>query len=523
MKKIIVTFLAIAAILMLFGCEKKLEYIETEHDVITVHFGETVKLELTNIPEGYTSAQYQWGFGINTGVSVNTVLDGEGNFTADNSGEFVAYATLTVDDKRYHEKFLIEVPAHVDVLSLDQAEMKLLPEMQEQLTVLIEGDFFISTPVEWSSSDEAVATVEPCQRSSFMLTDIRCIVTTHAPGEAVVSVTMGGKTASCTVTVLKADIETYRYLREQGKLELLKNNFVTTDIETLKFLVEQGEYELVARNLFTCTNDDIGYANRWSDDTPAEMKDAYAYPVDLFLELYSGQETMLDAEGWQKLCGFGLLPSDEFAASLGRLRQLAPALKPQQAETPNDNEVISWKNAVNAEQFAALGTEMADKVIVLWTVGEPYMGAGSWMPRPMAMANAPYNTDSITRAILDDGMAAVADCGETLQLPASQLPERIEEVEYVIELKVSSVQDDTKYYYSDTGKLADDVAVYKTRVYCTLYKLTDGEWAQLYDAGYTEGEMPNSDFYETKLVAGYSPTYAQLSALVRDAENHLPS
>lgn len=490
MKKNIILLLVIAAVLLFAACGNNMIYLNMVD--VTLRPGESFTLDPDSLPEGFTVADCT----VTLTAVYNSLYDGN-VVSVDDTGTVTALQpglqSLSCDFKHngetYHGSCFIEV---IDKLVMEE-NLVLLQDMSYELVATNSLGERTHMELRWESGNPSVVAID---ESLYGGVEHKKRICAEAPGETTVTASLGDELQTiCHVTVLGTD-----------------------QLESYQYLLEHGEYETAWRMLSRFLDD-----QEWSETAPETLRSAYAYPVDLFLELYSGQETMLDAEGWQKLCGFGLLPSDEFAASLGRLRQLAPALKPQQAETPNDNEVISWKNAVNAEQFAALGTEMADKVIVLWTVGEPYMGAGSWVPRPMAMANAPYNTDSITRAILDDGMAAVADCGETLQLPASQFPERIEEVEYVIELKVSSVQDDTKYYYSDTGKLADDVAVYKTRVYCTLYKLTDGEWAQLYDAGYAEGEMPNSDFYETKLVAGYSPTYAQLSALVRDAENHLPS
>lgn len=226
------------------------------------------------------------------------------------------------------------------------------------------------------------------------------------------------------------------------------------------------------------------------------------------MELYSGHETMIASSEWEQLLELGVLPTNEFSASFARLHSAATLHKTLYGS--NFTDAFIWENGVTEAQYASFGAAQSGKAIILWTADEAYRPY--YVKRPTAL----------TQALFDGGIIAVADFGMTALLPEPLLPEQCEDVEYVIELKISGVPDDTEYYYSDTKELADDVTVIKTRVTCLIKQLFRGEWKQIYDVGYAEGELPSFDFYSTKLVVGYIPSDAQVLRLISDAAQHLP-
>ena len=159
--------------------------------------GSTETLIATIAPAGATNQTVTWSSSSDAVATVSAagvvaaVSEGTATITVTtNGGSFTASCEITVS----------AVPVSVAGVSLDATTMTLGTAPTGQLTATITPENATNQNVTWSSSDEAVATV-----------DATGVVTAEGPGEATITVTTedGSFTATCTVTVDAGFSETY--------------------------------------------------------------------------------------------------------------------------------------------------------------------------------------------------------------------------------------------------------------------------------------------------------------------------
>lgn len=488
MKRFLTILILIALTGTLVACSSNKVYLNM--DDVALCTGESFALTPGNLPEGFTVADCAVTldaalFSLNEGDVL--AVDDAGTVTALQPGQQRIHCDLNYKGKNYIGWCTVEV---VDKLIMDMDSLVLLQGEGHMLTATNDLGGRTNMKMRWESEAPLIVSIDESLNKG--VEHNKQLIIAEAAGETNVTVSIGDTLQSvCRVTVLPDDnIESYRYF------------------------LERGEDELVWKKLSGYCVNSRNYHEWLKDYAPTALQNTYAYPVDMLVELYDGQEEKIESSIWNSLWQFGLMSADEFDQSLNRLRAAATVYSALYGDDPVSaltySNAFDWQNAVSAAQYAALGSGQGRDAIVMWTAEESYK---------------PYHeqrSTPVTQAIFEDGMAAVADCGLTALLPGSLLPEQLEDVEYVIELIISGIPDDTLYYYSDTKELADDVTAIKTRVTCLVWQVSDGEWTQVYDAGYYEGNMPEFDFYSAKLIVGHTPSEEQLWNLISDAAKHIP-
>ena len=150
----------------------------TEHD-ITLEKGGNKVLEVKFTPENASNKTLTW---VSSNTSVVTVTDGVVVGVAPGTTEIVAKSGNLTD------KCQVTVVISATSVSLDQTELTLAPGETATLkaTVLPEDS---TDKVEWSSSDETIATVKDGE------------VTAVAEGDAMITAKAGDKSATCSVKV----------------------------------------------------------------------------------------------------------------------------------------------------------------------------------------------------------------------------------------------------------------------------------------------------------------------------------
>ena len=150
----------------------------SEHD-ITLEVGANKVLEVTFTPEDATNKEVTWE---SSDPSVATVTDGIVVGVAPGTTEVVAKSGSLTD------KCTVTVVLHATSISLDLTEVTLAPEETATLTATV-LPANTTDALEWSSSDEAVATVADG------------LVTAKARGETTITAKTGEQSATCKVTV----------------------------------------------------------------------------------------------------------------------------------------------------------------------------------------------------------------------------------------------------------------------------------------------------------------------------------
>ena len=162
--------------------------IDLDADEMTLTVGDVGQLIATVGPENATDKTVTW---TSSKESVATV-DATGKVTA------VAEGTATIKAKAgsISATCIVTVKSAtvaVASVTLDKTELALtIGDAAVQLTATVKPDNATDADVDWSSSDQSVATV-----------DGSGLVTAVADGTATITAKAGGKTATCTVTVSK--------------------------------------------------------------------------------------------------------------------------------------------------------------------------------------------------------------------------------------------------------------------------------------------------------------------------------
>lgn len=155
---------------------------------LVLNEGESATLAATVLPENATDKSLVWS---SSDESVATVNDGE--VVAVNMGTAVITVTTTDGGKTAECTVTVKDPdfVNVEVVSLNYTELDLKIGNTEYLVSYIYPYNATNQNVSWSSSNDAIATVDGG------------LVTAVSEGEAIITVTTedGGKTAQCVVRV----------------------------------------------------------------------------------------------------------------------------------------------------------------------------------------------------------------------------------------------------------------------------------------------------------------------------------
>ena len=150
---------------------------------LKLYEGEEETLTATVLPENATDKTVTWS---SSDKSIATVESGK--VKAVKKGE--ATITAKAGDKSVDIKVVVLTP--ISGISLNKDNIELYIGETETLTATISpADASLKEPIEWSSSNESTATVEGGK------------ITAVGKGTAIITAKAGGKSASCSVTVLK--------------------------------------------------------------------------------------------------------------------------------------------------------------------------------------------------------------------------------------------------------------------------------------------------------------------------------
>ena len=155
----------------------------TEHE-ITIEKGGNTVLYVKFTPENATNKNVTW---VSSNTSIATVVDGIVVGVAQGSTEIIAKSG------NFTDKCQVTVVISATSVSLDQTELALALGETATLTATVLPEDS-TDKVQWSSSDEAVATVKDGE------------VTAVALGEATITAKAGDKTATCEVVVVKTHV-----------------------------------------------------------------------------------------------------------------------------------------------------------------------------------------------------------------------------------------------------------------------------------------------------------------------------
>ncbi|MDE5836939.1 MAG: Ig-like domain-containing protein, partial [Paramuribaculum sp.] len=162
-------------------------------DNVELTQGESVQLTVLFTPEETTERELTWSCDncdiatVDETGTVTALIPGTATVTTTTSNGLTASCTVTV----------LRRIIYAESISLDRSEAELIQGESVRLTATVSPDNTDNKTVIWSSSDEAVATVDATGLVSALL-----------PGKATVTATTSnGLTASCTVTVIPPVIE----------------------------------------------------------------------------------------------------------------------------------------------------------------------------------------------------------------------------------------------------------------------------------------------------------------------------
>ena len=178
---------------------------------LTLDVNGTAKLTATVKPDDATTKTATWKSD-NEGVAV---VDNEGNVTAKAAG--TATITATADGKSASCKVTVKGQETVPVASveLNQTTLELKAGNTATLTATVKPENATSKEVTWTSDKPEIAAVDGGK------------VTAKAEGTATITAKAGEKTATCTVTVTKADVAVESVTLNQSSLELKAGNNTT--------------------------------------------------------------------------------------------------------------------------------------------------------------------------------------------------------------------------------------------------------------------------------------------------------
>lgn len=181
--------------------------------------GKEATLTATVKPDDATNKTVTWSSNNETVATV----DNNGKVTAKAAGE--AIITAKVGDKQATCNVKVTAAeVAVESVTLDQSSLELIAGKEATLTATVKPDNATNRTVAWESNATNVATVDNNGK-----------VTAKAEGTAIITAKAGDKTATCTVTVTKADVKVTQ-ITISGK-----NTLNVNDVATLTADVQPGD------------------------------------------------------------------------------------------------------------------------------------------------------------------------------------------------------------------------------------------------------------------------------------------
>ena len=184
--------------------------VSLDKTTLTLAAGENAKLTATVTPANATNKNVTWS---SSDDAIATV-DSKGNVTANAAGTATITATTKDGNKTAECKVTVTgTSVAVTGVSLDKTTLTLAAGENAKLTATVTPANATNKNVTWSSSDEAIATV-----------DSEGKVTANAAGTATITVTTedGNKTATCTVTVTGTSVAVTGVSLDKTSLTLTK-------------------------------------------------------------------------------------------------------------------------------------------------------------------------------------------------------------------------------------------------------------------------------------------------------------
>ena len=179
---------------------------------LTLDVNGTAKLNITVKPDDATTKTVTWKSD-NEGVAI---VDNNGNVTAKAAG--TATITATVDGKSASCKVTVNgqtTTVPVQSVELNQTTLELKAGNTATLTATVKPESATDKTVTWTSDKPEIAAVEGGT------------VTAKAEGTAIITAKAGEQTATCTVTVTKADVAVESVTLDKNSLELKAGNNAT--------------------------------------------------------------------------------------------------------------------------------------------------------------------------------------------------------------------------------------------------------------------------------------------------------
>lgn len=235
MKNLRIIILASLAVLFAFtSCvkteeEKKVEKVTVSPSEAVLAIGETEQLSAEVVPADAIDAVVTWSSSNNEIVTVDetglvtAVAEGEAEVYAQAGGVRSSACKVTVEPGE-------PVTVPVESVTLSEESLNLLIGDEVELTVEILPEDAEYDGIVWSSSDEAVATVT------------EGLVKAIAEGNAEITVTAGGVSDVCEVTVTAPAIPVESVTLSEESLDLLVGDQVELTVEILP---EDAEYDKV--------------------------------------------------------------------------------------------------------------------------------------------------------------------------------------------------------------------------------------------------------------------------------------
>ena len=201
------------------AAEVAVESVTLDQSSLELIAGKEATLTATVKPDNATNRTVAWE---SNATNVATV-DNNGKVTAKAAGE--AIITAKVGDKQATCNVKVTAAdVAVESVTLNQSSLELVAGKEATLTATVKPDNATNGTVVWESNAISVATVDNNGK-----------VTAKAEGTAIITAKAGDKTATCTVTVTKADVKVTQ-ITISGK-----NTLNVNDVATLTADVQPGD------------------------------------------------------------------------------------------------------------------------------------------------------------------------------------------------------------------------------------------------------------------------------------------
>lgn len=181
--------------------QSRITGVKLDRTELTLPYGKTAELTATVLPEGVSSGVLRWR---SSNRDIVTVKDGV--VTAVDSGK--AVVTVTAGGKTAECTVTVQEPA-VERITLSETGFSLVEGGGKQLTARAVAGSRTRSDVTWTSSDPTVASVS---QSGW--------ITAQRAGQAVITASVDGKSAACTVKVLLPAPEVKTAVQKNGSVQI---------------------------------------------------------------------------------------------------------------------------------------------------------------------------------------------------------------------------------------------------------------------------------------------------------------